>query len=47
MHNSWAGIEAMDKIAWQELEREKEIFENCEKIVREMESRIDEIQERL
>lgn len=31
----------MDKVAWEELDREKKIFQECEKIVQEMEFRID------
>lgn len=47
MTSSWGSIEAMDKLAFEELQREKEIFSNCEIIVQEMDQRIDEVQERV
>ena len=33
----------MDKVAWDELDKEKKIFQECEKIAQEMEFRIDEV----
>ena len=47
MNTSWSSIEAMDRLSWEELEREKQIFANCEKIVKEMDNRIDEVQQRV
>ena len=47
MNSSWSSIEAMDRLSWEELEREKQIFANCEKIVKEMDNRIDEVQQRV
>lgn len=37
----------MDKVAWEELDKEKKIFQECEKIVQEMEFRIDEVNRKI
>lgn len=47
MNNSWGSIESMDKLAWDELEKEKDIFHQCRKIVEEMDFRIDEVTQRV
>jgi hypothetical protein len=47
MRASWGSIEAMDRLAWEELDREKEIFVGCERIVKEMDGRIDDVQRRV
>jgi hypothetical protein len=33
MQASWSSIEAMDKLSWEELQREKDVFLHCQKLV--------------
>jgi hypothetical protein len=30
---NWKNIENMDKVSWEELDKERKIFQECEKIV--------------
>jgi hypothetical protein len=34
MSTNWGSIESMDRVAWQELESEKQIFTQCQNIVK-------------
>ena len=47
MEASWGSIKTMDTLAWEELDKEKQIFNECEQIQEEMASRIGAVEERV
>jgi hypothetical protein len=47
MRANWNSIEAMDRIATEELARETQVLGECQQVVQQMEERIQEVSHRV